>query len=48
VRKQIGEAQAKEIKHIDAKKLALINRTASTDNDSNIHFILDNIARFMD
>jgi len=48
VRKQISEAQAKEIKNIDAKKLALINRVASTENDSNINFILDNIARFID
>jgi len=48
VRKQLGEAQAKEVKQIDAKKLEKINRVIQTDNDPNLVFILDNMARFMD
>ncbi len=48
VRKQLGEAQAKEIKQIDSKKLERINRMIQTDNDPHLVFILDNMARFMD
>ena len=48
VRKQLSEAQAKEIKQIDEKKLAKINKFVASENDPNIMFILDNMARFMD
>lgn len=48
MRKQLSEAQAKEVKQIDAKKLEAINRQMSVDNDPNLAFILNNMAKFLD
>lgn len=48
VRKQLSEAQAKEVKQIDKKKFDKMNRFAQTENDRNMMFILDNMARFLD
>jgi hypothetical protein len=48
VHKQLSEAQAKEVKNIDAKKFDKICRFAQVENDRNVMFILDNMARFLD
>lgn len=47
VRKQLGEAVAKEMKNIDKKRFEKVTRQMQMNSDPHVGFVMDNLSRFL-